>query len=66
MAVQPLEMGLALSYSEHFGATGWTRTLGSGSLILHSDSLGILHFLLGAAFYAVRLHQVHLLLNTEQ
>ena len=47
---------LGFPNSEHFGATGWTRTLGSGSLILHSDSLGILHFLLGLTFHTVCLH----------
>jgi hypothetical protein len=47
---------LGFTNSEHFGATGWTRTLGSGSLILHSDSLGILHFLLGLTFHTVCLH----------
>ena len=47
---------LGFANSEHFGATGWTCTLGSGSLILHSDSLGILHFLLGLTFHTVCLH----------
>ncbi len=60
------QLGLALPYSEHLGPARGTYTLGCRSSILHSNGLAVLHFLLGAAFYAVRLHQVHLLLNTEQ
>jgi len=47
---------LSFANSEHFGATGWTHPLGCGFLILHGDSLGILHFLLGPTFHTICLH----------
>jgi hypothetical protein len=47
---------LALAYSEHLSPTHGARTLGSRFAILHLYVFGILHFPLGAALHAVRLH----------
>jgi hypothetical protein len=52
---------LRFSYLEHLGAAGRTGTLGSRSLILHDNGLGILHLFLGMTLNAVRLHVVDLL-----
>jgi hypothetical protein len=48
---------LTPSYSEHLCATCWACSLGSWFSILHGYALGIFHFLLGAAFDTVRLHE---------
>ena len=52
---------LALPDAEHLGTAYRAHTLGGWFAILHSDGSGIPHFSLGAAFYTVSLHLVHLL-----
>jgi hypothetical protein len=46
---------------EHLGAAGWAGALGSRFAIFHGNGFGGLHFFLGAALHAIRLHCVHLL-----
>ena len=46
----------ALSYSEHLGATGWAYALSCWFAILHSYTLGVLHFSFGSAFHTIGLH----------
>ena len=46
----------AFSYSEHLGATGWAYALRCWFAILHSYTLGILHFSFGSAFHTIGLH----------
>jgi hypothetical protein len=41
---------------EHFGAAGWTHTLGSRSAVFHRNFLGIFHFFFGFAFHTISLH----------
>jgi len=50
-----MDSGL-LADAEHFGAAARTNALGGGFTILHGNSLGVLHFLLGATLYAICLH----------
>jgi len=57
---------LCLTDSEHLGSAYRAHALSRRLAILHGYGFGVLHFLLGAAFDAVRLHQAHLLLNIEQ
>jgi len=45
-----------LSYSEHLGATGWAYALRCWFAILHSYTLGVLHFSFGSAFHTIGLH----------
>jgi hypothetical protein len=45
-----------LSYSEHLGATGWAYALSCWFAILHSYTLGVLHFSFGSAFHTIGLH----------
>jgi hypothetical protein len=44
------------SYSEHLGATGWAYALSCWFAILHSYTLGVLHFSFGSAFHTIGLH----------
>ena len=53
-----ISTALALPYFEHLGAASRAHSLGRRLAILHGNSLGILHFLLGAAFHTIRLHPV--------
>jgi len=50
------ETQLALTYPEHLSPARWTHTLGRRFSVLHSDGLGILHYLLRLAFHTVCLH----------
>ena len=66
--IQPLfnpyiESGLCLPNSEHLCATCGTCSLSSRLPVLHGYGLGVLHFLLGTAFYTVCLHLVYLLFD---
>lgn len=45
-----------LSYSEHLGATGWAYALRCWFAILHSYTLGVLHFSFGSAFHTIGFH----------
>ena len=47
---------LALPYPEHLGPACRTYALGCWFAILHSDALGILHFLFGTTFHTICLH----------
>ena len=49
---------------EHLGSTRGTDALSRWLTILHGDGLGILHLLLGTAFYTVCLHLIYLLVFT--
>jgi len=49
---------LALSDSEHLGATRRTNTLSCRFAILHGYSFGVFHFFLGSAFYTICLHSL--------
>ena len=50
---------------EHGGAAGRARALGCGLAVLHRDSLGVLHFLLGPAFNAIAFHVVVTILSAQ-
>ena len=58
----PAVVALTLANSEHLGAAYGASTLGCRLIVLHGYALGIFHFPFGAAFHAVCLHPVHLLL----
>ena len=47
---------LGFTYSEHFSAAGWARTLRSWASVLHSYRLSIAHFSLRSALNTVTLH----------
>jgi hypothetical protein len=51
-----LVSALFLADSEHFGAAGWTNTLGRRFAVLHGDGFSIAHFFLGAALHTICLH----------
>jgi hypothetical protein len=53
-----ISTALALPYFEHLSAASRAHSLGRWLAIFHGNSLGILHFLLGAAFHTIRLHPV--------
>jgi hypothetical protein len=57
-SLRPLILIFNLGFAdfEHLGAAGWTRTLGGWPLVLHDDGLGVLHFLLSAAFNTITLN----------
>jgi len=52
---------LGLANFEHLGVAGRASTLSGGAKILHGDSLGILHFPLGAAFDTITLNASHVI-----
>ncbi len=52
----PVVSALALSYSEHLGATCGAHTLSCRLAIFHGYALSILHFPFGTAFHTVCLH----------
>ncbi len=54
-------MKLGLADFEHLGAAGRAGTLGRRPLVFHGDGLGVLHFLLSAAFYTITLNHRRLL-----
>ena len=49
-------VALALADSKHFRATARAYALSSRFAVLHGDTLGVFHFLLGAALHAISLH----------
>jgi hypothetical protein len=51
---------LALSDSEHLGTTARADAPRCRLAIFHCYSLNVLHFLFGAAFNAISLHQIDL------
>ena len=56
ISVGLFKTGLALTDSEHLGATGRADALGCWLAILHSYRLGILHLFLGTTFNTICLH----------
>ena len=50
--------GLGPTDTEHPGATDRANTLSRWLTVLHGNALGVLHFSLGSALHAIRLHLV--------
>lgn len=53
-----MRFALAFSDSKHLGAANGANPLSSRSSILHGNTLGVLHFLLGFTFHTVCLHRL--------
>ena len=59
LIAQSYDNALALPYFEHLGAAGRAYALGRRLTVLHLYTLGVLHFLFGAALHTIPLHQLN-------